>query len=136
MTIKETRGVPESENSERFHQGMVDRMCMSYFKYGLVADAYPTKVNALESLQKRLDKYYETGNTEFLMDVANFAMIEFMHPKHPEAFFAATDSDQSPGRVWTSGAVLQNANTTARENLRRGGSHMRTDGGFYKSEGD
>ena len=39
------------------------------------------------------------------MDVANFAMIEFMHPKHSKAFFKATDSDGSPGRVWNDGDV-------------------------------
>jgi hypothetical protein len=31
--------------------------------------------------------------------VANFAMIEFMHPRHPQAHYKATDSDGSPGRV-------------------------------------
>jgi hypothetical protein len=56
-------------------------------------------VNALESLQKRIDKYIETGNTEFLMDAANFAMIEFMFPSHPSAHFRPTDSNESPGRA-------------------------------------
>lgn len=91
--------VPASEFSEQFTKGMRDRMAVSYFKYGKVADAYPHKVNAIESLHKRLDRYLETGNTEWLMDVANFAMIEFMHPAHPEAHFRATDSNESPGRA-------------------------------------
>lgn len=91
--------VPASEFSEPFVKGMKDRMAVSYFKYGKVADAYPHKVNAIESLHKRLDRYLETGNTEWLMDVANFAMIEFMHPAHPEAHFRATDSNESPGRA-------------------------------------
>lgn len=28
---------------------------------------------------------------------ANFAMIEYMHPSHPQAHFRATGSDESPG---------------------------------------
>lgn len=92
-------GSPESEYSHEFLQGMVDRMAMSFYKYGRVADAYPHKVDALKSLRDRLRKYDETGNTEFLMDAANFAMIEFMHPSLPGAFYQATDADQSPGRV-------------------------------------
>lgn len=74
-------------------------MQVSFHKYGPVANAYPHKVNALESLHKRLEKYAETGNTEFLIDAANFAMIEFMFPAHPNAHFRATDSHESPGRA-------------------------------------
>jgi hypothetical protein len=90
---------PESEYSLQFIQGMIDRMRMSYFKYGAVRDAYPHKVNALESMQKRLDKYMDTGNLEWLIDMANFCMIEFMASSHPSAHFKPTDSHESPGRA-------------------------------------
>lgn len=90
---------PSSEWSEEFLQGMRDRMSMSYFKYGPVRDAYPSKVNALESLRARVEKYEQTGNTEWLMDAANFCMIEFMCPAHKRAHFKATDSADSPGRA-------------------------------------
>lgn len=129
-------GIPATEFSELFVQGMADRMAVSYCKYGAVAEAYPARVDAIESLRKRLDRYAETGNTEWLMDVANFAMIEFMHPRHAAAHFKATDSHESPGRVWNSGSVTDAANTASRENQRRGGNNMQTAGGFYKSEGD
>jgi hypothetical protein len=115
MEIKTSPAVPETEFSREFVQGMADRMGVSYCKYGAVADAYPRKVNARESLQARLDKYWRTGNTEWLMDVANFAMIEFMHPSHPEAHYRPTDSKESPGRVWN-GEVnpIQDRNTPER----------------------
>ena len=88
---------PASEFSREFVQGMAHRMTVSYHKYGLVSPA--SKIDMIESLEKRLALYKETGNTEWLMDVANFAMIEFMHPRHPDAHFEGTDSDASPGRV-------------------------------------
>lgn len=135
-TLTFPTAVPPSEFSVPFVQGMADRMSMSYFKYGLVAEAYPSKVDAIASLEKRLQKYKETGNTEWLMDVGNFAMIEYMYPKHDAAHFESTDSDQSPGRKWHTGIETPNANTTSRENIRRGGSNATTAGGFYKSEGD
>lgn len=87
-----------TEFSEQFVDGMRSRMAVSFHKYGTIKDAYPHKVNAMESLRLRLDKYMSTGNTEFLIDAANFAMIEFMLPSHPEAHFKATDSSESPGR--------------------------------------
>ena len=92
--------IPASELSAEFLQGMADRMGVSYCKYGAVAEAYPHRVDAIASLRARLERYETTGNTEWLMDVANFAMIEFMHPRHPRAHFKATDSKESPGRKW------------------------------------
>jgi hypothetical protein len=100
MEIKTNPAVPVTEVSREFLQGMADRMGVSYCKYGPVADGFPHKVNAIDTLKARLDQYTRTGNTEFLMDVANYAMIEFMRPKHPQAHYRATDSRDSPGRVW------------------------------------
>lgn len=92
--------VPTTEFSPQFLQGMLDRMAVSYAKYGKVTDAYPHKVDALKSLEVRLDKYAQTGNTEYLMDAGNFAMIEFMAPKNEDAYYEPTDSKGSPGRKW------------------------------------
>lgn len=101
----------ETEFSEQFVQGMRDRMVVSYHKYGLLSEAFPHKVSAVASLTDRLRKYAETKNTEFLMDAANFAMIEFMHPSIEGAFFAGTDDDQSPGRrTLRSGTVDKRSN--------------------------
>lgn len=91
--------VLSTEFSTEFVNGMRSRMAVSYHKYGPIREAYPHKINALESLRMRLDKYMETGNTEFLIDAANFAMIEFMLPSHPQAHYRATDSHESPGRA-------------------------------------
>jgi hypothetical protein len=90
--------VLSTEFSEPLVQGMRDRMVVSFYKYGPVTEAFPHKVNAVASLTDRLRKYAETKNTEFLIDAANFAMIEFMHPSVEGAFFEGTDADQSPGR--------------------------------------
>lgn len=98
--------VVASEMSEKFLQGMGDRMSVSYHKYGAVVESTSDHI---ESLQKRLEKYASDGNTEWLMDVANFAMIEFMNPRHPNAHYRATDADESPGRVTTDGGVTQSS---------------------------
>jgi hypothetical protein len=39
------------------------------------------------------------GNTEYLIDAANMAMIEFMRPQINGAAFRSTDSDESPGII-------------------------------------
>jgi hypothetical protein len=108
--MTDIEAVLKTQVSDTFLAGMVARMEMSYFKYGDVREAYPEKIDALASLQQRLRKYEDTGNTEFLMDVANFAMIEFMFPRKEGAFFQATDSDQSPGRTTTLGIETDRPN--------------------------
>jgi hypothetical protein len=88
----------ETEFSPDFVEKMQNRMVASFYKYGPLTEGFPDRVDAIGSLMQRLQKYADGGNTEFLVDVANFAMIEFMRPRHPSAHFRATDSDESPGR--------------------------------------
>lgn len=87
----------KTEWSERFEDIRKKAMVLSYYKYGPAARDYPDRIDAIESLKMRLKRYEETGNTEFLADVANFAMLEFMFPRHPKAHYKPTDSDESPG---------------------------------------
>lgn len=84
----------------QFIQGMLDRMAVSEIKYGKIKDAYPDQINARDSMMVRLKRYLQTGNKEFLIDASNFLMIEFIHPSVKDAYFKATDSRESPGRVW------------------------------------
>lgn len=103
------------DTSRRFHDLMDAAMLVSGHKYGAVADAYPEKVHAVglkakeeASLEKRLRLYRETGNVEYLVDIANFAMIEFTHPRHPKAHYTPTDASGSPGRVGIAGQNQMN----------------------------
>ncbi len=88
-----------TEFSSKFIEGMRERMVVSHYKYGFIAEGFPEKVDAVGSLMQRLRKYADTGNTEYLMDAANFCMVEFLHPRHPQAHFQATDDSGSPGRT-------------------------------------
>ena len=83
--------------SKDFIQQMQNRILTSHYKYGWVSQCYPELAHAVDSISTRVEKYLETGNTEWLIDVANFAMIEYMKPSHPKAHFRATGSSESPG---------------------------------------
>lgn len=71
-----------------------DMMIMSYYKYGPMKENYDKFkcMDALGNIEKRIQKYKETGNTDFLADVANFAMIEFMYPSIEGARYTPTDT--------------------------------------------
>lgn len=87
------------EYSDRFDKLRQNRVAVSYYKYGSAAQNFGRKlVNALESHDLCIQKYLETGNSEYLCDAANYIMFEFMYPQRKGgAYFKATDSKDSAG---------------------------------------
>lgn len=83
--------------SEAFITKMRNSIELSHYKYGWVAKTYPELAQAVKCVQERLDRYIETHNLEYLVDVANFAMIEFKHPSFKDARYTPEDSSASPG---------------------------------------
>jgi hypothetical protein len=88
------------EYSERFDELRKNRVEVSFFKYGPAKKNFRTgNVKAIPTMEKCIEKYNSTGNTEYLVDAANYLMFEFMYPQHPKAHFKATDSKDSAGIV-------------------------------------
>lgn len=88
------------EYSEKFDTLRKNRVETSYYKYGSAKKNFATgNVQAIPTLELCLQKYKDTGNTEYLCDAANYAMFEFMYPQHQKAHFRATDSGESAGIV-------------------------------------
>lgn len=90
--------ISAQEYSEEFDKLRKNRVLMSFYKYGAAKINYREKlISALGSMQKCIDKYNKTGNTEYLVDAANYLMFEYMFPQHPNTYFKATDSGESAG---------------------------------------
>lgn len=115
IRMKEESEILMTEFSQQFIDYMKNRMLMSHSRYGKVRDAMVPRdnpdepqriIDAVASAVIRIEKYRETGNTEWLVDAANLLMMEFMYPRHPHAHFVATDSNESPGRVEKSSGEL------------------------------
>lgn len=112
----QSAGIPVSEFDPDFVVRMVSAMMVSFHKYGRVADAYPLKFDAASDVRARMGKYRTTGNMHYLVDAANFAMIEAMHPA-PErnAAWGENDAADSPGRTTASGhRLIQETNDGTR----------------------
>ena len=89
----------KTDYSEEFDKKRKALIQQSYFKYGKASRNFATgNVDAIGSLEKCLVKFKETGNTEYLCDIANYAMFRFMFPQKGE-YFRHTDSDDSAGIV-------------------------------------
>ena len=91
----------EREYSAEFDRLRKSRVEVSYFKYGPARDNFGSgRVDAIGSLELCLEKFKKTGNAEYLLDVANYAMFRYMYPL-PGEYFKATDSNESAGTVGT-----------------------------------
>ena len=86
------------EYSDRFDELRKNRSEMSFYKYGSAEINFGEGlVNALGSMERCIEKYKETKNTEYLLDAANYLMFEFMYPQIPGAYFKATSASESAG---------------------------------------
>lgn len=88
----------EEDYSEEFDNIRKAMVITSHYKYGAVKNNFGDLggVDAIETLKMCLEKFEQTHNTEYLADVANYAMFRFMFPKQGE-FYKATDSNGSAG---------------------------------------
>ena len=88
------------EYSERFDELRKNRIRTSFHKYGPAKINYGEKlVEAIPTAEQCIEKYRRTGNTEYLLDAANYLMFEFMYPQQAGAHFEATGSEGSAGQV-------------------------------------
>ena len=83
--------------SQPFVEKMKNAIEMSHYKYGWANKTYPELAQAYKCIRERLDLYEKTHNKECLVDVANFAMLEYLYPALQDSKYEPTDSDKSPG---------------------------------------
>ena len=83
--------------SEEFIAKMKNAIEMSHYKYGWASKTYPELAQAIKCVQERLDMYEKTHNKDFLIDIANFAMLEYLYPSYEDSKYVPTDSKDSPG---------------------------------------
>ena len=98
--------VPVDQIDKEFIQGMFNRMILGFHNYGHMRRKHDRPDN-VKNIRIRLDKYLKTGNTEWLMDAANYAMMEFAVPSHANAHYKATESHESPGSA-VAGRIIRN----------------------------
>lgn len=83
--------------SAEFIEKMKNAIETSHYKYGFASKTYPELAQAYKCAKERLEEYERSHNKEFLVDVANFVMLEFLYPAFPDAKYTPTDSDKSIG---------------------------------------
>jgi hypothetical protein len=80
-TLQKTEWCPE------FEKYRLNRLIMGAFRYGLLGAKNKTQWDRIEGIQYRLELYKQTGNMEYLLDIANLAMLEWVEGEHPNKHF-------------------------------------------------
>ena len=81
----------QTEWSVDFEKLMRNRLVMGALRYGRIGAKGKPKYDRINSMIKRLIKYQEDGNKEFLVDVANLCLLEFVESNHPKQHFSSID---------------------------------------------
>lgn len=92
------KNILDTDYSSRFDELRKKAIILSHYKYGNAVDNFGMNgnVDAIKTLELCLNKFKETGNVEYLIDVANYAMFRFMFPK-PGEYYKPTGSNESAG---------------------------------------
>ena len=89
------------EYSEQFDKERKYRVEVSYHKYGPARKNFGGgRVDAIKTAELCLEAFKKDGNTEHLIDAANYLMFRFMYPYQGESF-RPTDSKESVGTIGT-----------------------------------
>ena len=89
------------EYSEQFDKERKYRVEVSYHKYGPARKNFGGgRVDAIKTAELCLEAFKKDGNTEHLIDAANYLMFRFMYP-YPGESFRPTGSKESVGTIGT-----------------------------------
>jgi len=81
----------QTEWNPEFENLMRNRLLMGALRYGLMKDPEKADYDYLGAMESKIRQYRETGNDELLVDIGNYALLEFTLGRHPKKHFEATD---------------------------------------------
>ena len=88
LTKEECKNLFVTEWNIHFEKLMKNRLVMGALRYGKIDNQ-----KKVEAIVKKANKYMKTGNLEYLVDLANYCMLEFGDPSHSKAHFESTDDE-------------------------------------------
>ena len=89
--LHDYQDLEKTEWSEEFEGMMRRRLIIGACRYGLLGAPGKPQYDRLANIVKRVALYRSTGNREFLVDIANLALLEYVEGDHPEGHFCAHD---------------------------------------------
>jgi hypothetical protein len=101
-----SKGIPETQYdyfkelkdtqwSDKFESLMRNRLIIGALRYNKpIGTSKKSKYDFIHSIERRTQLFKETGNAEYLADIANYALLEFINESHPNFHFEAIDDGE------------------------------------------
>lgn len=86
----------EVQWSDEFIRYQKNRIIVGFCRYGFLGT---DKLGFIGRLEQKLSLYKQTGNMEYLVDIANYAMLEFISPANSKAYWPESFDDENSKRV-------------------------------------
>ena len=83
--------------SKIFYELRMNRKIMANFRYNdgealtQFGDLTKSNYDRIRAIRSKCDEYDKTGNLELMVDIGNYAEIEFVESRHPLKHFKAQD---------------------------------------------
>jgi len=74
-----------------FEQHMRNALIVGALRYGLLGEKGKPQYERMPAIVKRALEYQRTGDVSLLVDIANFALLEFVEGDHPLRHESGTD---------------------------------------------
>jgi hypothetical protein len=81
-----------SEWSEEFDRLAKNKMVQASFRYGLFNKN--NEYDFIEAMKNKIALYEKTHNLELMVDIRNYAMLEFKKPKYTDAKYWVEDNSE------------------------------------------
>lgn len=81
----------ETEWDPEFERLMRNRLIMGVFRYGLLKDKHTQGHLIVDAMLRVIEKYRKTGNLEFLVDLANYSLLEYVAQRGAGGVFVSVD---------------------------------------------
>ena len=83
-----------TEWSPTFEQLMRNRLIMGALRYGTLEEKRhrPVPYDLIGAIKSKIELYDRTGNLEYMVDIANYCLLEFELGDHPTRHFEALDN--------------------------------------------
>jgi len=88
-TYDELETAAQMKRSDTFEALRMARLRMGTLRYGVTG--WTPEYDLVLRMQRCIDAYLKTGNREMLIDLANFAELEWVHPSREGTYYEAVD---------------------------------------------
>jgi hypothetical protein len=90
--------INETVDSEEFNNLAHGKLLIGYYRYtdpnNLKPNVFEVRHDFIQAMKNKIKRYEETHNLELLVDVRNYAMLEFRKPKFADAYYENEDDTE------------------------------------------